>query len=149
MREELAKREGARGEFSATFERYGRKTGWKGREETTLLFANVQDASGLSVADHIWFRMTKEFERLCLRPGEKIKFNARVRPYWKGYEGRGEFEDGCGQEKDYGLSFPTKVQTLGATPADMGLFAGVACAGCGRGTEGGKRLCAACSKKMD
>ena len=37
------------------------------------------------VADHLWFTMGKQFERLGLKKGDTLAFNARVTMYEKGY----------------------------------------------------------------
>lgn len=129
MRTELKKKNGLRGEFSATFSRYGRASvagPYHGRREVvTLLFTNVCDASGKEVADHLWFQSCKQWAALGLRPGERVKFEARIKPYLKGYVGRDEFGDhGDGRTTDYKLSHPTKARLVSAEAiADLPLFA--------------------------
>jgi hypothetical protein len=121
MREELKARNGLRGEFTATFERYGRATvagPYHGkREVVTLLFVNVCDASGKQMSDHIWFQSCKQWAVLGLRPGERVKFEARIKPYQKGY-------GGDERELDYKLSHPTKARLVSAEDIkDLPLFA--------------------------
>ena len=64
------------------------------------------------VADHIWFTDTLGFRKLGeLKEGDVVRFNARVRPYYKGYLGDGsEF-----RELDYKLSYPTRISREGGT----------------------------------
>lgn len=133
MRTELQKRDGARGEFSATFERYGRakvKIPKYGKfrnaptmEVVTLLFRDVQDSTGKQVTDHLWFRTCKQWAALGLHAGERVKFEARIVPYQKGYAGRDEFGDEGGRETDFKLSHPTKARLVSAEPlGDLPLF---------------------------
>ena len=88
--------------FRGTFERFGTKTGWQGREVITLLLKNIMDLSNQQeITDHLWFTYTKRFQEVNLKEGNIIEFDARVKEYWKGYR-----ED---IEKDYKLSHPTKI----------------------------------------
>ena len=131
MRKELQSRNGKRGEFSATFSRYGRakvRIPRRGSiEVVTLLFTDVQDSTGKQVTDHIWFKTCKLWAALGLRAGERVKFEARIVPYEKGYAGRrmdDYFEEG-GTEIDYKLSHPTKARLVSAEPlGDLPLFRG-------------------------
>ena len=139
MRTELKLRNGQRGEFTATFDRYGRKTVTipkiygrrfaSTKEVTTLLFKNVRDSTGKIVTDHLWFQACKQWNALGLRSGDQVKFEARVMPYEKGYVGR--YEDESGRETDYKLAFPTKVRLVGAFAAELPLLGLNACPGCG------------------
>ena len=108
----LAKINKARTRFAGTFERYGKKTGWKGREEKTVLLKNIiATDSGESVTDHLWFNLTKGFEALGeLQPGDVIEFEARVTTYKKGYWGYNE-ERRCENppRTDYKLERPTRI----------------------------------------
>jgi hypothetical protein len=122
MRETLAARDGQRAAFTGTFERLGRKSGWKGRTETTVLLKDIRDAAGSPVCDHLWFNLTKEFAALGLSPGDRVQFQARVRPYVKGYKGWREDDDLSPLERDYKLSHPTKIVKLGEADAQMALF---------------------------
>jgi hypothetical protein len=111
MREILANINMTRTAFSATFVRYGIKPAYKGLPLRTLLFKNVMQGEKM-VADHIWFTDTLGFRKLGeLKEGDVVRFNARVRPYYKGYLGDGnEF-----QELDYKLSYPTRISRQGET----------------------------------
>lgn len=104
MREKLQERDGRRGTFTATFSRFGTKAAYKGPPIITLLFIDVRDSTEKTVADHIWFKTALCWQRADLKPGELVQFDARVRAYWKGYQGDDE-----GRTKDYGLSFPNNV----------------------------------------
>lgn len=119
MRTELQKRNGQRGEFEATFERYGRTTVkipniyGRGRardmEVVTLLFKDVKDSTGAVVTDHLWFKSCKQWAALGLKPGDQVRFEARVMPYEKGYVGR--YEDESGRVTDYKLAFPASAHS--------------------------------------
>lgn len=156
MRTELEKRNGKRGEFTAAFERWGRATGWQGKEIVTLLFVDVRDSSGAKVTDHLWFKQIKAFTMLGLKPGDRIKMTCRVKPYHKGYRGRRSSDGWSGTESgeaiDYKLAFPTKVEVINGPAAQpvrqMSLLGEVACPGCGSAVEDGKP-CAGCRKRID
>lgn len=152
MREELQKRNGQRGEFTAVFDRYGRATvkipNIYGRrqprsmEVVTLLFKAVRDSTGQIVTDHLWFKSCKQWARLGLKSGDKVKFEARVNPYVKGYVGR--YGEGSERETDFKLAFPTKARLLDAFAADLPLFGSNACPGCGQAKPGDGRFCPKC-----
>lgn len=109
MRKELKKiGSEKRHEFTAKFERFGSKNGWRGPEKTVLI-VHVKDDQGKIVSDHLWFNFTKGFEKLNLVPGDIIQFSARVSEYEKGYKGYGIFSE---TEFDYKLSYPTKIKKI-------------------------------------
>lgn len=118
MRKELEQRDGRRGTFTATFQRFGSKPAYKGLPIVTLLFVDVRDGSDKIVADHLWFKTALCWERANFQPGELVQFDARVREYWKGYRGRRD-DDGEGLTKDYGLSFPNNVRVISRKPAPI------------------------------
>ena len=94
--------------FTATFERYGHKSDYNGFPIKTLLFRNVK-REGMEVCDHIWFTVTKSFEKIGpLQQGNLVQFDARVAEYVKGYVSRDEDNS----RVDYRLSHPTKTQKL-------------------------------------
>lgn len=107
MRKELKDIEGARKRFIATFVKFGSKKGFKGRTIKTLLFNDVRDKNGKTYCDHIWFTINLQFERLNLKPGDDISFDARVKEYWKGYRGHKDVDKPV--SKDYKLSHPNNV----------------------------------------
>lgn len=115
MRRDLKKMKGERREFIGTFERLGEKSGWRGTTKTTVLLKDIVVADSVQhVADHLWFNYTKEFARIVmggLKPGARVKFRARVQPYYKGYQGRRD--DVIKMiELDYHLSRPTKIEAI-------------------------------------
>ena len=117
MREKLKENNGLRKEFVGTFVRFGSKTNYKGYPETTILLANIQLSNSKKIfTEHLWFMMTKEFDKIGLKEGDLISFQARTKEYWKGYKGhRYDDEEYLNEhpiEKDYKLSHPTKVQLL-------------------------------------
>ncbi len=103
--------DGVRRRFSGTFVRFGEKLGWKGRTLTTLLLKDIRDANNKLVCDHLWFNLTKEFDNLTLTEGTVVSFDARVKQYYKGYQGYREDVDKP-VERDLRLANPTKVQVV-------------------------------------
>lgn len=73
--------------FYGTFVRYGVKNNYKGQIKTVLL-ENIENDSNKIITTHLWFNLTKGFKNLDLLPGNKVKFNGRIKPYIKGYKGR-------------------------------------------------------------
>jgi len=116
MRTELAKLQGKRCTFMATFERYGsRKIAFSIYPQITMLFLNVTEKkSGKKVTDHIWMKCGKRMDELGeFIKGEKVQFDARVRIYIKGYRGRLAMEMGEDwSERDWQLSFPTNIKRV-------------------------------------
>lgn len=114
MRQELSKLDGLRKTFRGTFERFGSKTNFKGYPETTILFKDIKCvADNKAYCDHVWFSMTKPFEKIELQEGDTVQFDARVKEYYKGYKGyREELQEERPIEKDYKLSHPTKVMLV-------------------------------------
>jgi hypothetical protein len=112
MRESLQKAEGRRTVFFGTVARFGSKPGYKGRAPIdTLLLRDVRDRSGSIYCDHLWFILTTSFQRLDLDLGDRLMFDARVRPYRKGYRGRDDDEE-FGVSLDYKLAHPTNVRVI-------------------------------------
>ena len=114
MRTALKPLDNLRREFTGTFERFGRKTRFKGYPTVTALLIDIKDSSGKTVTDHIWLNHTKQFQALGdLREGDIIEFHARVREYVKGYCGR---RDDVAEENppriDYKLSHPTQFKII-------------------------------------
>jgi hypothetical protein len=112
MREQLAERDGLRGEFTATFQRFGSKSAYKGPPVVTLLFVDVRDSAGAVVTDHLWFSTCKAWEDAALKPGDRVRFDARVKTYRKGYRGRREDDDLPAPGLDYKLSHPSRIRVL-------------------------------------
>jgi uncharacterized FlgJ-related protein len=111
MRTELAPLLRKRRPFTATFARYGKRSGWiphsteyRYRQFVTLLFQDVRDQHGKIVADHVWFTDSKAWQRLRLEGEERVAFEARVATYAK----RSRDEDLPGI--DYKLAYPTHVR---------------------------------------
>lgn len=96
--------------FFGTFARYGTKSGYKGLLKTVLLI-DVENEEGKLITTHLWFNFTKGFEKLNLQPGDKVKFNGRVKPYVKGYFGR-RTDVFAPIEMDYLIEYPTKVSIV-------------------------------------
>ena len=113
-RKELAKIQNNRKTFIGIFERCGTKTNWHGFPEKTILLTDIKDSIGNKVTGHIWFNITKGFEQLGeLKQGDVVQFDARVKPYFKGYNGyKEEIRWEKPIEKDYKLNNPTKIKVL-------------------------------------
>ena len=95
--------EEVRATFIATFNRTGVKHG-RGHYGKTLLFVCILDVAGQMLTDHVWLNLTLGFERLQLKPGDKVQFDARVERYLKGRP----------LSLDYKLTLPTKLLKLPA-----------------------------------
>lgn len=111
MRRNLAGNEGERRTFTATCRRFGKKVNFKGRSEDTILLVDVRDVeTGNLITDHIWFTFSKAFEKVGIREGLTIRFDARVKSYTKGYVNRSAGIDQ--RRKDLRLSHPTKITVV-------------------------------------
>jgi hypothetical protein len=110
MRKALQQRDGERATFLGTFERMGSKRGWRG-DEPTVLLKDIRMPVGEPICDHLWFALTQAFASLNLIPGNIVQFDARVKEYEKGYEGRRD-DVYVPIEIDYKLSHPTKVRKV-------------------------------------
>lgn len=111
MRVKLKEKNHERGSFTGTFQRFGQKNSY-GYMKQTILLTDIQDIDGVIVADHLWFTMGKQFAQLKLQTGDKVKFNARIKSYRKGYKGYREDVFGKPIQVDYKLSHPTKMEKL-------------------------------------
>lgn len=111
MRRELARREGQRNKFRATFSKLGKKINYKGYSESTILLTDVIECeSNTRITDHAWFSYTKGFENAQIKEGDTIEFEARIKEYKKGYVNRGlKINE---QKLDYKLSHPTKISVI-------------------------------------
>ena len=113
MREKLKNIEEVRGTFTGIFERYGKKNGWRGAIEETILLKEIKDINGDYVTDHLWFNRTKNFDKIGpLEKGDIIQFNARSKAYVKGYKGFKKDIYNKPLELDYKLSNPTKIKKI-------------------------------------
>jgi hypothetical protein len=113
MRIGLKKELGKRKKFKGLFVRIGRKTGFNGFSQETILLKDIIDLeNGALVTDHLWLNLTKGFEALSIKEGVALEFEARIKEYTKGYvNSRYKIDQ---QKKDYKLSHPTKFKI--ATP---------------------------------
>jgi hypothetical protein len=112
MRKNLEDKVGLRKKFRAVFTRFGKKVNYKGYTDETLLLTQVTDIeTNTIVTDHHWFAYTKGFEKVPLKEGATIEFEARVKTYKKGYVNR---KLSINQRKtDYKLSHPTNIRIIG------------------------------------
>lgn len=111
MRKNLKQLGEVRATFTGTFARIGTKSSF-GYSKNTLLLTDVRDSTGKIVTDHLWFNLTKGFAELSLVPGDTVRFDARVKPYEKGYKGYRDDVYDSPIETDYKLSHPTKLSKL-------------------------------------
>jgi hypothetical protein len=111
MRSELKKIELVRQTFIGEFERYGEKPNWNGYLEKTILFKNIKDSEGNLMTDHIWFTVGKRIESLQIKSvGTLVQFDARVKPYIKGYV---NFRQGIDERtRDFKLNNPTNFKVI-------------------------------------
>ncbi len=118
MRRELAKQEGQRKRFRATFIRLGKKTNYQGYSEETILLNRVIDTeTGNVVTDHLWFSFTKGFQDARIQEGDTIEFEARVKEYKKGYVNRAYGINN--RKQDYKLSHPTRIAVVNNPPGQV------------------------------
>jgi len=110
MRTNLKRYTGHRMRYTGIFVRFGKKKGFQGRAPSkTLLLKDVKNSLGKIVTGHLWFNYTKGFQELGpLLPGDIIAFEARAKPYIKGYVGPGIDE----READFRLSNPTNIRII-------------------------------------
>jgi hypothetical protein len=110
LRRELKKLNEKRILFTAVVDRFGKKNGWQGKQEDTILLKDVRFADSQKMAtDHIWFTIGKIIHFEGLREGDKIQFEARIGEYTKGYVYPGWIDE---RQKDYKLNWPTKLQKI-------------------------------------
>jgi hypothetical protein len=111
MRRKLANIEEERKRFSGAFVRYGKKAGFRGKTQETILLRDIRSVTdGQIITDHLWFNLTKEFAALQLSEGDVVEFDARAKSYVKGYVNRlGKIDN---RKQDYKLSHPTKVEKV-------------------------------------
>jgi hypothetical protein len=108
MRKKLAEEVGARKKFRGVFARYGKKVNYKGYSEETVLVEQIVDAeTNQLMCDHLWFSLTKGFEKLKLTKGDVLQFGARIKEYKKGYKNSAYKINNT--SKDFKLSHPTNI----------------------------------------
>ena len=86
--------------FTASVQRFGTKPG-RHHPRTTILLTNVRGTAGEKLTGHIW--LTQGAWSQDLKPGDRIRFDARIKTYHKGYHD---------QLIDYRLTNPTNVRRL-------------------------------------
>ena len=102
--------------YSAEVAQFGWKSGWN-EPEPTIMLKNVRlYGNDDIITDHLWFSLGKQFQKLNLKEGDIISFNARVAKYVKGYKGDWwYFYEKTGYfptpiSTDYKLERPTKMK---------------------------------------
>jgi hypothetical protein len=113
VREAFRALEGERRRFKAIFERFGERT-YKNHVSKTLLFLNVTETvTGQVLTDHLWFPMNQTFEKLELKQGEVMVFDARVGIYRKKQRYNDGLRDNYSIVEDYKLRNPTNCVVEG------------------------------------
>lgn len=111
MRKRLELNKGVRKKFHAVFSHFGKKINFSGYTDQTVLLIDIRDAETQeALTDHAWFAYTRGFERIQLRPGVKVAFEARIKEYKKGYVNRRYSINR--QKVDYKLSHPTRITMI-------------------------------------
>lgn len=109
MRSGLKNNIGERKKFRAVFVRIGKKAGFKGFSEETILLRNITDPdTGAVLTDHVWLNLTESFLSAGIKEGTLIEFEARVKAYAKGYVNSRYKIDF--RKTDFKLSHPTKFR---------------------------------------
>lgn len=111
MREALKNISGKRIKVFAEVGNFGTKKAFKGAPIPTVCLINVKGETGNEICDHLWLTMRKQLSSLGLKVGDRICFEARSKPYIKGYKGRREVFDRP-VTQDYTLSNPTKFKKV-------------------------------------
>lgn len=117
MRKKLQAINGQRMRFTAVIERFGEKSAFRGYPIPTVLLKHVKIiATGVEVADHLWFTKGKSWAACVV--GDTVEFDARVTTYLKGYKGYREDVYDAPIEMDYKLERPTRfiIQERTNTP---------------------------------
>ena len=73
-----AQAKGERAALSGTFERFRKRSGWQGRVKHVLKIVKIKYSEGKFIAESAWINLTKEFQRLSLRDGDQVEFDALV-----------------------------------------------------------------------
>jgi hypothetical protein len=107
MRNELKKLNNLRRVFSATVDRFGRRNINRLNKDVvwTIVLKNITDKDGNLITDHLWLNLTKEFDKLNIREGDRVEFSARVVEYYKS-------KHGSSSEKDYKLDKLLSVKKI-------------------------------------
>ena len=113
MTTQLRKLADKRMPFTAEFERYGSKPGFRRERVRTILLLNVRRAGTDEVVfEEQWLNETKEFAALApLRQGDRVAFDARITPLARSPLLIGDYLSNT-LSLDYKLRWPTKVRKL-------------------------------------
>lgn len=112
MRKTFKNNNKVRTSFTGIFVRFGWKNAYKGPPIVTILLKDIENEDGSIKEDHVWFSMTSRFESIKseLKEGVKVSFDARIKPYTKGYVNWREGFDL--RSTDYKLSYPTNIKII-------------------------------------
>lgn len=113
MREELKKLNQLRRMFTATIGRFGRRNVNHLNKNIvwTILLKNITDKDGNIIADHLWINLNKEFDKLNIREGDRIKFSAKIIEYYKK-------SNSLKKKKDYKIDKLLNIKKLNDTNDD-------------------------------
>jgi hypothetical protein len=107
MRDKLAKLYPGHVRVQARIERYGsRRT--RGAHKLTVLLVDVV-AGGTPVTDHIWITDAIPFQAIAARPGDRVRFEGKIRRYMRGGR-RNRDGEHVPLGIEYGLTQPRDVR---------------------------------------
>lgn len=109
MNTKLIQYEKKRIKVIATFDKTGYKHGFKHAIQT-VRFTNIKDENLFFLASSLWMNMTNGFQKLDLKKGDVVCFEARVERYI-----RNNSSDCIPYGKpviDYHLVYPTKIKKM-------------------------------------
>ena len=95
MRKQFVENQNLRIKFIGTFIRFGMRNNFKGMPMETLLFTDIRSIDESIYEDHVWFNMTKEFNKIeieisILTPPIIVEYKdfedlkSKIRPYIDG-----------------------------------------------------------------
>lgn len=91
MRDRLAKRDGMRALYRATFVRYGVRYTHTHLIRETVLLKDITTKDGYPLCDHVWMAESQPFRNLDLKAGERIQFVALTESYRRKTDGKTDY----------------------------------------------------------
>ena len=116
MREALAILAGARIDVQATVLKRGKRRGWTGAKQPTLLLGDVATLDGVVVCDRVWIPEGKRLAVLALCPGDVVRFSGRVGRYHRhGHAAQANPE----QATDYAFTYPLACTVVARAATEL------------------------------
>lgn len=109
MRKELKNIVGKRMKFVGTFKKKGYR-GFGFYLHETILLIDIKDSQGNQIIDHLWFN-SNNFQKIELKGGDRISFEAKIGQYVKGYEGS-KINISKPLKIDYNLVFLSEIKKI-------------------------------------